>query len=60
MSVPTPVNHSSLDVFDGVPILEPILWSNTQQTLPTNSLNEASIDFHLETDRNVMLDLQET
>ena len=60
MSVPTPVNHSSLDVFDGVPILEPILWSNTQQTFPTNSLNEASIDFHLETDRNVMLDLQET
>ena len=60
MSVPTPVNHSSLDVFDGVPILEPILWSNTQQTFPTNSLKEAIIDFHLETDRNVMLDLQET
>ena len=30
-----------------------------QRTFPTNSLNEASIEFLLETDRNVFLDLQE-
>lgn len=58
--IPSSAGHSSLDLFDKIPILEPIQWSNSQQTFPTNSLNEASIDFQLETDRNVFLDLQET
>ena len=57
--LPTTVDHSSLDVFEKVSVLEQIQWSNEQQTFPTNSLNEASIDFQLETDRNIFIDLQE-
>ena len=48
-----------MDVFEKVSVLEQIQWSNEHQTLPTNSLNEASLDFQLETDRNIFIDLQE-
>ena len=53
------MQHSSLNLFEKVSVLEQIQWSNEQRTFPTNSLNEASIEFLLETDRNVFLDLQE-
>ena len=57
--LPATVDHSSLDLFEKVSLLEQIQWSNEQQTFPTNSLNEASIEFQLETDRNIFIDLQE-
>ena len=58
--IPPKATHSSLDLFHKVPVLEPILWSDVQQIFPSNSLNEASIDFQLETDRNIFLDLHDT
>ena len=60
MSTPRAMTHSSLDLFDRVPILEPIECSNTQKIYPTNSLNESSLEFQFESDRNMMIDLQET
>lgn len=53
------VGHSSVNLFEKIPILEPILWSNTQQHYPINTLNETSLEFQLETDRNVLIDLQQ-
>ena len=52
-------SHSSLELFDKISLLEHVQWFNIQQTFPINSLNEASIEFQLETDRNIFLDLQE-
>ena len=46
-------SHTCLYLFEKIPVLEPILWSNVQQTFPVNSLNEASIDFQIETDWNI-------
>ena len=54
------LSHSMLDFFGKVPILDPILWSNEQQIFPTNSLNESTIEFQLETDRNIFTDLRST
>ena len=53
------VGHSSLELFEKFSILEQIQWSNVQRTFPTNSLNESSIEFQLQTDRNIFIDLQE-
>ena len=60
MSTPGAMTHSSLDLFDRVPIFEPIEWSNTQNNYATNSLNESSLEFKFESDNNIMIDLQET
>ena len=54
------MTHSSLDVFDGVPILEPIECSNAQKIYSTNSFIESSLEIQFESDRNLMIDLQET
>ena len=54
------LSHSMLDFFGKVPFLDPILWSNEQQIFSTNSLNESSIEFQLETDRNIFTDLRST
>ena len=60
MSTPRAMTHSSLDLFDRAPILEPIECSNTQTIYPTKSLNESSLELHFESDRNMMIDLLET
>ena len=60
MSTPRAMTHSSLDLFDGVPILEPIECSNAQKIYHTSSLNESSLEFHFESDRNKMINLHET
>ena len=60
MSTPRAMRHSSLDLFDRVPIFEPIECSNTQKIYPTNSFNESSSEIQFESDRNMMIDLQET
>ena len=52
------LSHSMLDFFGKVPILDPNLWSNEQQTFSTNSLNESTTEFQLETDRNIFTDLR--
>ena len=54
------LSHSMLDFFGKVPILDPILWFIEQQIFPTNSLNESTIEFQLETDRNIFTDLRST
>ena len=59
MSTPRAMTQSSLDLFDRVHILETIENSNTQNIYPTSSLNEASLEFQFESDRNMMIDLQE-
>ena len=53
-------SHTCLNLFEKVLVLEPVLWSNVQQTFPVNSFNEASIDFQIGTDRNVFLHLYDT
>ena len=60
MSTLRAMSHSSLDLFDRVPILEPIECSNTLKIYPMNSLIESFLEFQFESDRNVMIDLQET
>ena len=60
MSTPRAMTHSSLDLFDRVPYLEPIECSNKQKIFPTNSLNESSLEFQFESDRNVLIELQNT
>ena len=52
--------HCSFVLFGIVPILEPIECSNTQEIYPTNLLNESSLEFQFDCDRNIMIDLQET
>ena len=59
ISTPPAMTHSSLDLFDRVPFLEPIECSNTQKTYPTNSLNDSFLEFQFESDRNMIIDLQE-
>ena len=54
------LSHSMLDFFGKVLILDPILWSDEQQIFPTKSLNESTIEFQLETDRNIFTDLRST
>ena len=49
-------SHSSLELFDKI---DKVQWSIIQQFFPINSPNEASVEFQLETDRNLFLDLQD-
>ena len=58
-SFPESASHSSLELFDKISLLKHVQRSNIQQTFPVNSLNEASIEFQLETDQNIFQDLQE-
>ena len=53
-------SHTCLNLFEKFPVLEPFFLSNAQQTFPVNSLNEASIDFQIETNRKVFSDLCDT
>ena len=54
------LSHSMLDFCGRVPILDPILWSNEQQIFATNFLNKSTIEFQMETDRNICTDLRST
>ena len=60
MNLPHSASHSSLDLFDNLTVLDPILWSNVQEKWPTNSLNEGVIEFEFGSLMNEMIDLQET
>ena len=50
----------SLEIFDKVPVLETSLLSYTQEVFPSNSLDESSIEYEFETDRNLYLDMCDT
>ena len=52
--------NSSLEIFDKVPVLETIMSSYTQKVFPINSVDESSIEFEFETDRNIYLDMRDT
>ena len=52
--------NSSLETFDKVPVLETIMSSYTQGVFPSTSLDESSIEFEIETDRNIYLDMRDT
>ena len=48
--------HSCLEIFDKIPVLEPIESSHVQEVYPSTSLDESSIEFEFETDRSLYLD----
>ena len=52
--------NSSLEIFDKVPVLETIISSYTQEVFRSTSLDESSIDFEFETDRNLYMDMRDT
>lgn len=54
------VSNTCLELFDTVPVLNPIIGSNVQEVFPSTSLDESSLEFEYETDRNIFLDLRDT
>ena len=52
--------NSSLEIFDKVPVLETVISSYTQELLTSTSLDESSIEFELEIDRNRCLNMRDT
>ena len=52
--------NSSLEIFFKVPVLETIISSYIQEVFPSTSLDESSIEFEFETDRNLFLDMLDT
>ena len=51
-------SNSSFETFDKVPVLETIISSYPQEVFPSTSLDESSIEFEFETDRNLYLDMR--
>ena len=43
-----------------VPVVDNVLSSHEQENYPATSLDENSIEFELQTDRNVYVDLRQT
>lgn len=58
--LPQQFTSSCLELFDRVPILDPIQSSHVQEVYPKTSLTESSLEFEYQTDRNVFLDMRET
>ena len=52
--------NSSMEVFNKVPVLEKTMSSYTQEVFPSTSLDESSIEFEFETDRNLYFDMRDT
>ena len=50
---------SSLEIFDKVLVLGTIMSSYTQKVFPNTSLDDSSIEFEFETDRNLYLDMRD-
>ena len=51
--------NSSLEISDKVPVLETKISSYTQEVFPSTSLDESSIAFEFETDRNLYSDMRD-
>ena len=58
VDIPHAATHSSLDIFQKPPILVNFESGNVQEIYPVGSLDGPSIEFNIETDRHVFLDLQ--
>ena len=52
--------NSSLKIFEKVPVLETTISSYIQEVFPNTSLDESSIEFEFETDRNLYLNMRDT
>ena len=48
-----------MEIFEKVSVLETIISSYTQEVFPSFSLDESSIEFEFETDRNLYLDMRD-
>ena len=48
-----------MEIFDKIPVLEPIESSPVQEVYPSTSLDESSIEFEFETDRSIYLDMRD-
>ena len=48
------------ELFETVPVLNPIIGSNVQEVFPSTSLDERSFEYEYETDRNNFLDFGDT
>ena len=51
--------NSCLEIFDKIPVLEPIESSHVQEVYPSTSLNESSIEFEFESDLSIYLDMRD-
>ena len=51
--------NSCFEIFDEIPVLEPVESSHVQQVYPSTSLDESSIEFEFETDRSIYLDMRD-
>ena len=51
--------NSCLEIFEKIPVLEPIESSHVQEVYPSTSLDESSIEFEFETDRSIYLDMRD-
>ena len=51
--------NSCVKIFDKIPVLEPIESSHVQEVYPSTSLDESSIEFEIETDRSIYLDMRD-
>ena len=53
------LTNSCLEIFDKIPVLEPIESSHVQEVYPSTSLDESTIEFEFETDRSIYLDMRD-
>ena len=51
--------NTCLEMFHKIPVLEPIEPSHVQEVYPSTSLDESSIEFEIETDRSIYLDMRD-
>ena len=51
--------NSCLEIFDKIPVLEPIESSHVQKVYPSTSLDENNIEFEFETDRSIYIDMRD-
>ena len=51
--------NSCLEIFDKIPVLEPIKSSPVQEVHPSTSLDESSIEFEFETDRSIYFEMRD-
>ena len=52
--------NSSLKIFDKIRVLEIIISSYTKEVVSGTSLDESSIEFEFETNRNLYLNMRDT
>ena len=50
--------NSCLEIFEKIPLLEPIESFHIQEDYPSTSLDESNIQFEFETDRSIFLDMR--